>query len=176
MRPRSPGPSRWRGCLGGRGAGLCPGPGQRAGLSQQCPPWAVSAPASRVPRAMQRQWLGGRGLRMGPLGAGLLPRCPGLCPRHPCLPRERPAGAPGPEDGRLGGGAEGELPEQAGEAEARQRRGGAPQDRSQVRAAPGLRSPLWTPAPQAGSDLGKLRLRGQGRVRLSGTGQLVSQL
>lgn len=31
------------------------------------------------------------------------------------------------------------------------------------------------PPPQAGSDLGKLRLRGQGRVRLSGTGQLVSR-
>lgn len=86
--------------------------------------------------------MGGEGV--GGLGRGTPVRAPAELPGS-CLPgtlrgppaasRERPAGAPGPEDGDVGGGAEGELPEQAGAEPAGQRGRGAAEDRPQVRAA-----------------------------------------
>lgn len=156
QRPGSP-PAPHQGLRVGR----CPGPEQPA----QAEPIAF---LPLTPRA-RLQRCGGRGA--GPVGAGAsVARCHtglALAPPHPPaprpawlqpslwrpgLPRERLAGAPGPEDGHLGGGSEGELPEQAGEAEEGQPGGGAAKNRPQVRRgceggprAPGLETRAVSP-------------------------------
>lgn len=123
--------------LGEALAGICPGPGGS---------WHRLGRAGRRP----------------PARGGLLP--PGFAPAPlpgparalplmlPGLPRERPAGAPGPEGGHLGGGAEGERAGQAGEAAEGQRGGAASKDGPQVpgRARPGAPSPGAVPRPQQG--------------------------